>query len=525
MIPSLLRRALPLVAALAPLAAAERTLLHEGFDAAGEGWSLDGAQGAVDINRYLRLTVDVPDRQVLLYREVPVAGAEAVRLALRLRWSGVKRGAKPWFDARLMLEFRDAKGAKLAGAPPPPFFTGSSDGWQKRELAFAVPPGATVLTIMPALFQAKAGSFDLDDLVVERIPASALAATPAKTRPAVPLPALDGGRPAPPALKVAGNRLVDPQGQEVWLQGASVDSLQWSNTGEDILASVAAAIEQWHANVVRLPMMANRWFGKDPGQNDGGKAYRELIAQAVQVANSRGAWLILDLHRFRAPDEQDLAFWKEAAAAYKDHPGVIFELFNEPHDISWEVWRNGGEVADKVKDPAVLAENKDAMVRFRTTGIQALVDAVRAAGARNLILAGALDWSYDLSGILTGFALDDRGGNGIAYVTHVYPWKSGWQHAFLDVAKVHPLVVTEVGCDAVRYDFIPASRFEDPYGWAGDMIACIQQHRLNWTAFSFHPNCGPPMLAAKGSYEPTPFWGSFVRAALLGQGFQPGRHR
>jgi hypothetical protein len=272
-------------------------------------------------------------------------------------------------------------------------------------------------------------------------------------------------------------------------------------------------------------MHDTRWFGTAAGQSDGGAAYRAVIAQAVKAASSRGAYLIIDLHQFGAPREEHAAFWKACAEAYKDDPAVIFELFNEPHDITWEVWKDGGDVGGKKKDPAVLAENEvDAKVQH-SIGMQALVDAVRGTGAKNLVLAGGLDWSYDLTGILAGSALDDRGGQGIVYVTHVYPWKSQWQRSFLDVAAKYPVIMTEVGCDKVRYDFIPPERFENPYTWAPDMIACIQKNRIHWTAFSFHPKCGPPMLQDLKSYEPTPFWGSFVRAALLGARFESEKLR
>ena len=27
---------------------------------------------------------------------------------------------------------------------------------------------------------------------------------------------------------------------------------------------------------------------------------------------------------------------------------ILFELYNEPHDVSWAIWRNGGGVSDFV---------------------------------------------------------------------------------------------------------------------------------------------------------------------------------
>ena len=57
---------------------------------------------------------------------------------------------------------------------------------------------------------------------------------------------------------------------------------------------------------------------------------------------SRGKYMVLDLHEYRAAKPHHAAFWLNAATRYKDHPGVIFGLLNEPHDITWEIWRNVG---------------------------------------------------------------------------------------------------------------------------------------------------------------------------------------
>ena len=49
-------------------------------------------------------------------------------------------------------------------------------------------------------------------------------------------------------------------------------------------------------------------------------------------------------------------FWEAVAKAFANHPTVLFDLYNEPHDVSWQVWRNGGMVSEKrrVADPFSL---------------------------------------------------------------------------------------------------------------------------------------------------------------------------
>lgn len=330
----------------------------------------------------------------------------------------------------------------------------------------------------------------------------------------------------PKPLHVDGKRILDSDGQEVWLQGVSVPSLEWSNAGENVVPSIIGAITQWKSNVIRLPVSRKRWFGGDPKQGDGGVAYRAVIDQAVQAASSRGAWIVIDLHHYRAPADEDARFWQEAALLYKDNPAVLFGLFNEPHGISWEVWRNGGVLEDKKKPgDEEVAENQEKAAAKTTPGLQGLITAVRGTGAKNIVVCGGLNWSYDLSGILTGYALDDLGGSGVVYDAHVYPWKRNWQKNFLDVAAVHPVLLGEVGCDIKRYDFVPKKAFESPYTWAPDILACIQKHRLNWTAWAFHTKAGPAMLLNTKEFAPTPYWGAFARDALGGKVFESDKLR
>jgi hypothetical protein len=171
-----------------------------------------------------------------------------------------------------------------------------------------------------------------------------------------------------------------------------------------------------------------------------------------------------------------------------------------------------------------LAENTEVVTGFHSPGMQKMIDAIRESGAKNIVIAGGLDWSYDLSGVLKGFELKDPAGNGIVYSTHVYPWKSKWQSKFLDVAAVHPIFIGEVGAPNERYAFIPKERHEDPLTWSPDMIALIQQYKLNWTAWAFHPKAGPPLLN-DWNYTPTSYWGDFAKRALAGEQFALKRMR
>jgi hypothetical protein len=532
--------------ALAAPPPAPRPLIANGdftTDADKNGWpdgwpaATDGIRAAEEGgNRFLRLVSGRPGQTVLLYRAVPLpAEAKALKLTWRWRATDLKPGKEAWFDARILLNFKDAAGKKIGKDPSAPYLRASTGEWREGAARFLVPDGARTLELMPALFQVERGTLDIDNVSLEVADATSVTApakadapkAAAKTEPLAP----EAAQPSkwPTELRVVGNQVQTRDGKPVWLQGLNVVSLEWSATGEQVLRTSQVAVDDWKSNIIRLPMKEDFWFGKGAGQKDGGAAYRALVDDAVNIVANRGAYILLDLHRFRAPRAEHVAFWKEVAAKYKNHPAVLFDLFNEPHGVSWKVWRDGGFVPDKetpADEDAFLpaADKAKSAAGFESPGMQRLVDAVRGTGARNIVVAGGLDWSYDLSGIANGFALKDASGNGIIYATHIYPWKSDWKNKVLVVADRHPILVGEVGADIKKLSFIPESSQEDPYTWAPDLLGFLQKHRLHWTAFSFHPSASPVMITG-WDYSPTPFWGSFVRAALRGSQFGMNKMR
>ncbi|QDU93996.1 glycoside hydrolase family 5 protein [Lignipirellula cremea] len=483
-------------------------------------------------NHFLRMKSPTPGKLVMVYRTFDIpAGTAALELSWKQRVTGLKKGAMPWFDARIMLEFMGVDGKKLGQKPSPPYTQKDTDGWVEKSKSFLVPEGALTLAMMPSLFQVQAGTLDLDDFVLKPTDPAPLFAAAEKRAAEVQARYVAPEEPNranwPLELKVVGNRLHDTNGKEVWLQGVNAGGLETLPQDKQAIKSVVVAIDDWKANCVRVPMKESFWYGESPYQNDGGKEYRETLDQIITLAANRGAYVVIDLHRFRAPRQEHADFWKEFAGLYKDHPAVLFDLFNEPHGISWEVWRNGGFVSEKsgTDESAFLTdEEKKKNQGYESIGMQALVDAVRSSGAKNVVIAGGVFWCNDLSGVVNGHALKDPTGNGIMYSWHTYNWHTGWEAKVLPTAEKHPIFLGEVGADIHKMNFIPLEDQEDPYTWVPDMLGFIQKHRLNWTGWCLHPGA-TPLLISDWSYTPTPYWGVFAKEALSGKQFELKRTR
>lgn len=248
-------------------------------------------------------------------------------------------------------------------------------------------------------------------------------------------------------LKVVGNKIVwaEDETHKVYLSGLSVYAYDLTKESVRMDRSIIEAYDNWHVNLIRFPITMNVW--NDPSKK---ATYQELLAKYVKEAEKRGKYILIDLHNFGFITQADVDFWKECAVLYKNNPSVIFGLLNEPHDISWEQWRNGGE--------SISTNKEGETVKTRIFGHQELVEIIRDLGAKNILLAGGLDWGYDLRGLvgegltkLTNegvegriitdnkiaevdtkkYFLVDQGsnnnlskaGNGIIYDTHIYPTK------------------------------------------------------------------------------------------------------
>ena len=282
-----------------------------------------------------------------------------------------------------------------------------------------------------------------------------------------------------------------------------------------------AAMASWNANIVRIALNQDFWLS---GSGLYASSYQMTVYQAVQDAEAAGLDVILDLHwsdqgnlgvttsgkKQDSPtdsDQQQMAdvnsqeFWLEVAQQYKNDGHVLFELYNEPNGISWSTWLNGG------------------ISPFTIVGMQQLYDTIRmTAGANNVVIAGGLEFAFDLSGV----AENQIQGYNIMYATH--PYKSndseggvGLARSGLPRGQGHRAghVATEFG------DGSAACTGQ----WDSDLIAYSDKHAISWTAWAWWPGgCSFPSLLADWNYDPAtsgmgatgPGAGAVVKAALMG---------
>lgn len=293
---------------------------------------------------------------------------------------------------------------------------------------------------------------------------------------------------APPELKTQGNLIVEKAtSAPVRLAGVNIPSLEWGN-GENIMTSLEVAVRSWKANVIRLPVKRNLWNGSNQA------AYRATVDAFIARASELNAYVILDLHEYTKALYADATFWSNAADRYKNNPAVLFGLLNEPHGGTWAAWRNG----DGSTGP----------------GIQGLLNAVRATGANNIVLAGGLEYAYFVTAIVEGGheLTDTSTGNGVVYDTHIYPWKSYIQSNVGTAAQTVPVFIGELGHPGGTI-MNPHDPFEAETTWVPKWMDWVNAHNLHWTGWSFYVGADPRMLA-DWSYTPSSNWGVAAKRHL-----------
>ena len=192
-------------------------------------------------------------------------------------------------------------------------------------------------------------------------------------------------------LQVEGNRIVNKNGDAVSLAG---NSFFWSNDnwgGERYYTPEAVSWLQkdWNTTIVRAAMGVE----DSGGYLDNKTANKERVQTIVDAAIDVGLYVIIDWHSHHAEDNTDEAvnFFQEMATLYGEYDNVIYEIYNEPLDISW---------SNTIKPYAL-----------------SVISAIRAIDPDNLIVVGTPEWSQrvDLAAAdpITEFS-------NIAYTLHFY---------------------------------------------------------------------------------------------------------
>ena len=275
-------------------------------------------------------------------------------------------------------------------------------------------------------------------------------------------------------LRTSGNVIYDANGP-IALKGVVRRGLEAAKPVAITDYEMAQA-KAWGATMIRLPVSSSYWL---PNNCNYSSTYASVVDKAVTAITSQKMVALIDLHtntmlacgpvrQQTMADSTAPDFWRQVATRYRDNPLVAFDLYNEPHDISADVWLRGGKVTAGTSI-------------FTVVGMQTMYDAVRSTGATNLVFISGLGWASNPPPKLVT-------GTNIVYALHDYTCPS------TDMSKCSanpqdPTPVLKLWDGLASTVPVAATEFGFPSQTDGrftaNLLSYVTARGWSWTAFGW----------------------------------------
>lgn len=247
-------------------------------------------------------------------------------------------------------------------------------------------------------------------------------------------------------LKVQGTQLKDEHDNAVVLRGMSFG---WHNWWPRFYnkETVNWLADDWGCNVVRAAMGVE----PDDGYIKKPLDSKQKIKAVIDGAIEKGIYVIIDWHSHNINLQEAKEFFIEMAKTYGNYPNIIYEIFNEPDQETWE---------------QVKSYSKE------------IINTIRAIDADNIILVGNPHWDQDINIVaddpLTGFT-------NIMYTLHFYAaTHKQWLRDRADYAikKGIPIFISEsAGMESSGDGKLNMEEWNKWISWA-------EENKISWVTWS-----------------------------------------
>lgn len=247
-------------------------------------------------------------------------------------------------------------------------------------------------------------------------------------------------------LRVEGTKLVNEYGNPVQLRGMSTHGIQWYGLGDCLTdASLDAMAYDWGSDILRISL-----YIQEGGWETNPAGYEAQVNTLIQKATDRGMYALVDWHQLSPGDPNAntanaKAFFKNICTANADRNNIIYDIANEPNNVTW------AKVQDYAEEmiPYLRQYDDDAIILCGTHGW------------------GSLGMSDNWTGSSQEIINDPVTYSNFMYTFHFYAkdHQQEYYNEFDSFSDVMPVFVTEWGSqeatgDGVN-DFVMAQKYID----------------------------------------------------------------
>lgn len=186
--------------------------------------------------------------------------------------------------------------------------------------------------------------------------------------------------------RVEGTRVVDEKGEPITLRGMSLYC--WNQQGKQFFnkEAVGHLARDWKCTLVRIAVLP-----RDVKNSMAGEI--ERVKTVIDACAANGVYALVDYHSMQSAQNDvatPRAFFEALAKAYARSPNVMYEIWNEPVQESWEVIKGYHE---------------------------AVIPAIRAVDPESIIVVGSRHWDQELEEASLN---PIKGVKNVAYAIHFY---------------------------------------------------------------------------------------------------------
>ena len=280
-------------------------------------------------------------------------------------------------------------------------------------------------------------------------------------------------------LSVCGVHLCNQYGKPIQLRGMSTHGLQWySQCVND--SSLGALATDWHADIVRISM-----YVQEDGYETDPARFTNLVSSIIDKVSARGMYAIVDWHMLDPGDpyynlSRAKTFFTEIAKRHNAKKNLLYEIANEPSEVSWSRIRSYAEE---------------------------LIPVIRAQDPDTPILVGTRAWSslgVSDDADETEVVNNPVRASNIMYTFHFYAASHGneYLNALSRAADRIPMFVTEFGTQTYTGDG------GDDFTMSQRYLDLMAAKKISWTNWNYSDDFRSGAVFKEGACPNGPYTGT-----------------